>query len=126
MSILYKNHALYPDKILIREFEGEVSIEKIIDSWENLVASGLITGKTRGIINNISACELQMDMGGLEKLIDFLHGNKVLSKLNLAVICTDPLKIVFPIMGESNKKGLGIKTFSTMEAAENWILNYPV
>ncbi|MFC2090224.1 hypothetical protein ACFLT1_05560 [Bacteroidota bacterium] len=121
MTILYEKHSAYPDSILIRKFTGTIEVENIIDSWKYLLESELLTSKVMGVINDISGCELVMNMASFQVLIDYLKQQPIFRNLKLAVICTDPKTIVFPMIGERQEKDLGIKPFTTLEAAERWI-----
>ena len=122
MSIIFENHTAYPESILIRKFAGVVDIEEILNSWEYLIDNNMIHANLKGVINNISSCDLSIDMDGFKSLIEYLKSTAKLRQIKLAVICTDPNKIIFPILGENIEKELRIKTFSTTEAAEKWIM----
>lgn len=121
MSILYEKHDLYPESILIRKFIGKVSIKDIIDSWEYLHENKLIDKKIKGVINNLSGCELIMDMENFKTLIGYLKKQDYIKEIKLAVISDTPKTIIFPILGEEQERELKIKPFSTMEAAVKWI-----
>lgn len=123
MSILYEKHNQYPDFILIRKFTGKVNVEEIVRSWNFLLEKHLITDKTKGVINNLTESELDMNINSYGILIDFLKNNDILKNLRLAVICDTPGKVVFPMMGEETEKELTIKPFSTESAAVNWIMD---
>lgn len=122
MSIEYKNHELYPESILIREFVGKVSVNDIIESWDHIIANKLIKDSTRGIINNLLGCELQMDMDSYKVLIAYLKKQEYLKGIKLAVLCDDPRTIVFPALGERKEPQLRIKPFSTLDAAIKWVV----
>ncbi len=121
MSILYKKHHLYPESVLIRKFVGKVSSDEIIDSWEYLKEKNLISKKIIGIINDLSNCELLMDMEGFKSLMDYMKKQNSFKGIKLAVICNSPETIIFPLLGESQEKELKIKPFSTQEAAVKWV-----
>jgi hypothetical protein len=122
MSIFYEKHVLYPESILIRNFIGKVSLKDIIDSWEYLHVNNLIDNKVKGVINNLSGCELIMDMENFKTLIDYLKKQDYIKEIKLAVITDTPKTMIFPFLGEEQERELKIKPFSTMEAAVNWIL----
>lgn len=123
MSIEYVKHNLYPESILIRNFIGKVDVNNIIDSWEYLHKNNLIDINIKGIINNLTGCELIMDMESFKILIAYLKKEDSIKKIKLAVISDIPETIVFPFLGENQESELKIKPFSTMEAAVNWIMN---
>lgn len=123
MTILYTKHELYPESILIRNFTGVVTVDDIISSWENLLEHNLIGPSTKGVINNLTNSELDMNMGSFEKLIGYLKEQEVFKHVKLAVISTNPKFIVFPTIGLLDVHELKIKPFSTLESAEHWIIN---
>ncbi len=123
MSILYKNHPQYPDFILIRNFTGKITVNEIIDSWDFLLNQQLLTDKTKGVINNLTKSELDMNIESFSTLINYLKKNDNLKRLKLAVICDTPGTTVFPMLGELRVKELNIKPFSTEEAAISWIMD---
>ena len=122
MGIVYKKHDLYPESILIRDFTGKVSIKEIIESWNYIIYNELIKNSTRGIINNLTGCDLLMDMEGFKILLAYLKKQDSLTRIKLAVLCDNPKTIVFPVLGESKEPELRIKPFSTMDAAVNWVI----
>jgi radical SAM superfamily enzyme len=122
MSIVYEKYNLYPESILIRRFIGKVSIEDIINSWEYLNKNKLINDKIKGVINNLSCCELIFDMENFNDLLNYLNKHDYIKKIKLAVISDSPKTIIFPFIGEEQERELKIKPFSTTEAAVNWIL----
>lgn len=122
MSIVYVKHDLYPESILIRNFIGKVDVDAIIDSWEYLKQNKLIDKKIKGVINNLTGCELIMNMESFKTLIAYLKKEDYIKKIKLAVISDNPKTMVFPFLGENQESELKIKPFSTMEAAVNWII----
>jgi len=123
MSIHLKPHKDFPNTILVRVFSGRVEIGDILNSWKSIGDSPLLTHQINGIINDLSNCELCMDMEGFKKLIEFLKDQDYLKTVKLAVITDSPQTIVFPMLGETQEKDLMIKPFCTEQAAVNWILN---
>ena len=123
MSILLKQHLDFPNEIIVRKFEGIVRFKEILDSWKSLKGNQLITNKTIGIINDLSNCDLQLDMNDFASLITYLKSQEHLIHLKLAVITDSPRAIVFPMLGETQEKTLRIKPFNTETAAVSWIMN---
>ena len=121
MSIIHEKHYLYPEHILIRKFIGKTSGKDIVDSWEYLHKNNLINKKIKGVINDLSDCELIMDMEKFKTLLNFMKNQDYLKNIKLAVISDNPEIIVFPFLGKEQERTLKIKPFSTMEAAVNWI-----
>lgn len=122
MAISYRNHNVYPNNIYIRDFEGKVDVQEIIDSWEFLLNSNLIKPDTKGIINNLIHCELDMNMDSFKTLMAYLNQHQELKNIKLAVLSVDPKIIVFPTLGETTQRDLKIRPFTTEEAAVIWII----
>ena len=122
MSIAYRKHHLYPKNIYIRDFAGRVDVVEIIQSWEFLLHHNLIHEEILGVINNLTDCQLDMDMNSFHTLIGYLKEHDQLYRIKLAVICDDPRMIVFPTLGAVQEKSLKIKPFASEEAAVEWIM----
>lgn len=125
MSIIYRKHELYPESILIRDFYGIIGVDDIIDSWKFIIENQLLKDSIKGVINNLTGCELSMEISDFERLISFLKKQDYLKGIRLAVICTNPKFIIFPVLGEKNISEVKIKPFSTVDAGVEWILFSP-
>ncbi|MFC0875838.1 hypothetical protein ACE01N_04550 [Saccharicrinis sp. FJH2] len=121
MSIHYEQQNYPSGTILIRDFEGNVEVEDIIESWKFLLTNNMLGENVLGVINNICACNLRMDMNSFQYLIAYLKTEDAFKRIRLAVICEDPKKIIFPSMGEFIQD-LQIKPFTTYDAAVDWII----
>jgi len=122
MGIAYNKHKTYPQNIYIRDFSGKVDVHEIIHSWQFLLNNDLLNSETKGVINNLTDCQLDMDMGSFHVLMDFLKKYEQLHKIKLAVICNDPHTIVFPTLGEMQERSLRIKPFASEDPAVKWIM----
>lgn len=119
MSIQY---GLDSNSILIRNFIGKVSTQEIINSWEYIRENKLINPKIKGIINNLSDCELLIDFNDFETILSYIKKQDFLKNLKIAVVSDSPKIIIYPMLAEEQKAMPNIKPFSTFEAATNWIL----
>ena len=122
MSIAFIKYENFSDSILIRKFTESVEVSDIIGSWEYLLEQKMLTDSVKGVINDITDCELKMNMESFKTLIGYLKEHEIFKKIKLAVICDDPKKIVFPVFGSLNESELNIRPFATMDAAVEWIL----
>lgn len=121
MTIVYEHIDGYSNEILIRKFLGTVDVDEIIKSWDSLVKNNEIKPEHKGVINVLESAHLDMNMQSFQRLIKFLKDNPALRKLKLAVVCSKPKDIVYPIMAEFGEGELLVKTFTTLEAAVNWV-----
>ena len=69
--------------ILVREFEGTVNVNNIIDSWEYLLGKKILTGKHIGVINDLCKVTLDMNMESFTRLIHYLKSNSFFSEIKL-------------------------------------------
>lgn len=122
MNIIYKKHDMYPEHILIREFKGNIDVNNIIDSWEYLIKSKMINRQIKGVINDLSNCELIMDMNRFKTLISYMKSHDYFNGIKLAVITNSPKTIVFPTIGEKMVSEFSIRPFTTIQAAVDWIV----
>ena len=106
---------------MVREFSGRVALEQIIASWDYLLDNKMITPVLKGVINDLEFCEPGLNPDSFQKLMLYLKSKRELKRLKLAVICTMPKDIVFPILAESDERDLSVKTFSTFDAAAEWV-----
>lgn len=121
MTIVHDHIAGYSNEILIRKFLGSVDVDEIIKSWDSLIKNNEIKPEHKGVINILESAHLDMNMQSFQKLIKFLKDNPALRKLKLAVVCSEPRDIVYPILAEFGEGKLIVKTFTTIEAAVNWV-----
>ena len=106
--------------IVIREFSGTMSKTDIVESFKHMIDNELLTEYSRGLITNISSSIIDLDMEDLEKMVDFISTNNVLSNIKLAVVANTPDRTLFPTLANF-KIGDRLIPFSSMEAAENWV-----
>nr|WP_319398126.1 hypothetical protein [uncultured Carboxylicivirga sp.] len=122
MAILYKRHPQFPEAILIRDFNDKVGIDEIIGSWENLKNNHLLNKSLKGVINNLSNCDLNLNMDSFKLLMGYLNKDECFYYIKLAVVCNKPKTVIYPALGEEKESKLKIKPFSTVDAAVNWII----
>lgn len=123
MTIHFNSHKQYPHQIMIRTFEGTITVNEIIDSWEVFKNHPARTDKTVGLITDLTNCQLEMDMNGFQKLMTYLNAQDYLKKIKIAVLTDSPKTVVFPMLGENSEKDLKIKPFCLVQNAVKWILN---
>ena len=122
MKVIYENHNLFPESILIRKFIWKASSLDIIKSWEYLLENNLIEKNIKGVITNLLECDLNLDMESFKTVINYMQNQACLKGIKCAVVTENSKTIVFPFLGEKRNSDLKIKPFSTIEAAVNWII----
>lgn len=125
MKIEYSKYQHHSEFILLRKFYGPIEIKDITDSWDYIIKNKILTESHKGVINDITNAELNMDIHNFEILVTYLKGKEIFRNLKLAVVCDTPGKIIFPILGNSMHPDLKIKPFSTIHNAADWISYQP-
>ena len=113
MSIIYEKHDKYTESIIIRKFIGKANINTIIDSWRYLYENEVINEKTRGLIDDFTDCELNMDTDCIEILMHFMKKRAYIRKIKIGVVSNSPKIIVFPFYCRELEMELDIRPFST-------------
>ena len=109
------------DLILIRKFYGDVTIKELISSLKYMINNNLIAQNQKGIISDFSEAMFLVDGKDLLLLKDlFLKHYDILGDLKFAQIITTP-KIAQTILFKSKNSDVKTQSFSTMQAARNWI-----
>jgi len=107
--------------ILIRNFEGIVTVDDIIYSWKDCIEQEMINENCKGVISDFLQAYLQVskaDLKTFEKFYD--EYEKLFTKVKITQIIDSSL-IAFPILLEYQYKKNKSKAFSTVEAATDWI-----
>ena len=119
-EVKYRSVDTDKGNLVIREFIGTMSKVNILDSFNYLISSELLTESSCGLITDISSADISLDMADLEKMVDFISNNSILSKIKIAVVANTPARTLFPTLANF-KIGDTLIPFSSMEAAEKWI-----
>lgn len=122
MSIEHPKKHLYPDSVILRKFEGKVSADEIMQSWQDLEADNRFTNDIQGVLNDLEDCELTMDIKGFKRLMSLMLKKDYIHNIRIAVVTNSTRNIIFPTLGETQFRDLKIKPFSTIQAAVDWIL----
>lgn len=109
-------------KILYRKFQGTVTFEEIMDSWQDLIRNDKIGPQIIGVLNDFTYAELIMDRENLGKLMAFFQKHdEVFERIKLAVVMIIPENIVLPVLASQQYPQFKIEAFSTVESAERWL-----
>lgn len=118
----YKLEYSSDSKILYRKFQGTVTFEEIMDSWQDLIRNDKIGPQIIGVLNDFTYAELIMDRENLGKLMAFFQKHdEVFERIKLAVVMIIPENIVLPVLASQQYPQFKIEAFSTVESAERWL-----
>lgn len=107
--------------ILIRKFYGDVTIKELLSSLNYMINNNMIAKNQKGIISDFSDASFLVEQKDLLLLKDlFIKHNDILGDLRFAQIIITP-QIVQTILFEEDNPDVKTRSFSTMQAARNWI-----
>lgn len=111
----------YEGLILIRKFYGDVTIKELLSSFNYMINNNMIAKNQKGIISDFSEASFLVEQKDLLLLKDlFIKHNDILGDLRFAQIIITP-QIVQTILFEEDNPDVKTRSFSTMQAARNWI-----
>ena len=120
-DITYLKEENIKGNTVTRIFNGDISKQEIINSFKHMVSDELLDNNSVGLITVISNSTINMDIADIENMVTFMSQNKPLSKLRIAVVSSDPNKIILPTL-VNFKLGDTLKPFSTIEEAKEWLI----
>jgi len=123
MSNFYKFELNSELNILYKNYYGPISIENIFSSWEHAFSNDVIPSDLKGFILDFRESTFDFKTERFIEIVDFYKRNiEFYRGKKVALISTNPSDLVVPILFNSKDKGYSSKSFSTQEAALDWIL----
>tara|TARA_R110001583_G_scaffold12056_4_gene53757 strand:+ start:12749 stop:13123 length:375 start_codon:yes stop_codon:yes gene_type:complete len=123
MSNFYKFELNSELNILYKNYYGSISIENIFSSWEHAFSNDVIPSDIKGFILDFRESTFDFKTERFIEIVDFYKRNiEFYRGKKVALISTNPSDLVVPILFNSKDKGYSSKSFSTQEAALDWIL----
>jgi hypothetical protein len=109
--------------ILFKNYYGPISIEDIFSSWEYAINNDIIPSDLKGFILDFREATFDFKTERFIEIVDFYKRSldTFLGK-KVALISTNPSDLVVPILFNSKDKDYVSKSFSTREAAIEWLL----
>nr|WP_320119605.1 hypothetical protein [uncultured Marinifilum sp.] len=110
------------DLFLYRKFYGNIRIEDLSKSLDHIIKHEMIHKSHKGLISDFSDVNFLFSPKNLSSIKSLFTNNyKILSKLKLAQVVTSP-QIVLPVLFADQNPDAISKSFSTFEAARNWVI----
>jgi len=111
---------------LINKFKNTISIEDLLNGWQDAINAGMINRNVKGVISDFSECYSKIEPGDLDKVFNFMQLNvHLLLNLKLAVVMDSP-GVALAVLFKKRYHVTQLKVFSTSKGAINWITNEPV
>lgn len=121
MSVKYSYIDFKDSRILLREFKGEISIDDVIDSFEEILEKEMLSANTLGIITDLRKVKIDVSPKVFRKISGFLKSNPEIYKFKLAAVTDSPKQVVLATIANKVSSKLKIKPFSTLDASIKWM-----
>lgn len=121
MSVKYSYIDFKDSRVLLREFKGEISIDDVIDSFEEILEKEMLSANTLGIITDLRKVKIDVSPKVFGKISGFLKSNPEIYKFKLAAVTDSPKQVVLATIANKVSSKLKIKPFSTLDASIKWM-----
>ncbi|MCZ4694695.1 hypothetical protein DWB61_06555 [Ancylomarina euxinus] len=120
-NVKYSFLDFFDQKILLREFSDDASIEDVIASFEEIMGMEMLANNVPGVITDLRNVKFEINTNVFKRVSSFLKNNPELYKYKFAAITISPLQVALVIIGNTVSTKLRTKPFSTLEAAVAWV-----
>jgi hypothetical protein len=109
------------NQVILRRFSGEVCIEDMIQSWDEIFTRYDDLETYKGIVTSFLEADIKHEDNNLNILVDYLKGYLGrIRGMKIAIVMDTP-KVTNTIIINQKMKHLHIRPFSSEEAALEWI-----
>ena len=109
-------------EILFRTYKGIFTADKEIQMLQYALEEGLLHDQVHGMVIDLSSAQFNMEIGDVNRIMDFVNSNKRLAQLKFAIIVDSPDQIIHPLLGALYSEEIKVKPFSTRQAAIQYII----
>ena len=110
-------------KIFYKKYFGDVTLDLLKNSWLEMVKNNQIPVCLRGAIIDYTNAHLNVEISGADAIVKFYNEHlPILMTVKVAIVVGSPHDVVIPILISQKLKGKFSKPFSSIDAAEEWIL----
>ena len=110
--------------ILYKNYFGDITIEDIIDSWEEAFRQHQIPKNIKRFILDYREASIRVKSTKHTDISDFYKQHPEFFKdARIAVVTDDPKDTVVTILVHEKDEGYSSLPFSTIEAAREWVLS---
>lgn len=109
-------------KIFTKVYYGKISLDFIIQTWNELISGDIIPAETKRFIIDYSEASIDFPTELISKLAEFYKShNSTFMRSKIAMMMVSPDQVVFPYLLEMQGMDFEIRTFSTRKAAIDWL-----
>ena len=110
-------------KIFYEHYSGEVTYNDFESSWLYAIHNHIFPLETKGFLLDYRKATLTISLNEAYKIADFFLKNlHIFSNKKIAFIASTPEQIVIPMLLHEYDMNYQSRPFSTIEAAESWII----
>ncbi len=109
--------------IFYKNYYGNIELEDLVTSWLEVINQGLIPENVKKFVINYKEATIQFSPKYAVDIADFYKKHDdIFAKSRIAMVMETPKQVVFPRLVEDENVNFTIRTFYTMEAAVEWLL----
>lgn len=117
-------HYDHQNQIFYKIYFGPITLEDLVYSWEYVFRENLIPPGTRGFVLDYRNAELKMHAGQATGISEFYDKHlDIFRNRKIGLIMEKPDQVIFPMLVAAERPSYYPRAFSTLEAAEEWVLN---
>ena len=110
-------------KICYNSFSGSLSYDDLELSFRYLIHNKFLPETAKGILIDYRDTQIQSPIDIAQKLLSFLTGNhEVFNQKRIAFVSSTPDQVLIPMLMGESASSFESRPFSTIEAAENWLI----
>lgn len=109
--------------IMHKKHSGTFELKDILNSWDVIIKEAPYINDVRGYLLDYIDSSLKLNKRSDKKIINYFNSHEeVFGGAKFAIVVSTPRDIIYPIIIEGLPKTYELKAFSTIEAAEDWLL----
>jgi hypothetical protein len=110
-------------KIFYKYYSGKVTYRDFESSWLDVIQNNVCPTETKGFLLDYREAILEVPMNEAKMIADFFLAHlNVFGNKKIAFIASTPEQIVLPVLLSEYDLNYQSRPFSTIEAAESWII----
>ncbi len=98
-NIKYTSKTFSGKVVLFRSVTGEFTADAEICMLRYAIVNDLINEAVCGMVIDLSAAQFKMEIGEVNKILDYVSGKFLLATLKYAIIVLTPEQIIHPLLG---------------------------
>jgi hypothetical protein len=110
-------------KIFYKQYSGEVTYNDFESSWLHVIHNQFFPADTKGFLLDYREATFALSLNETYRISNFFQEHfHIFSNKKIAFIASTPEQIVIPILLREYDSNYQSRPFSTIEAAESWII----